>query len=95
MSELEFKRDKPNLFSAYKDGELIAYANYNIRGNYIDTLFVKTEFRRQGVGSALVNFIVETNGRKLLRCPDHLKNDAVRGLSVKFGDRIGREARAK
>jgi GNAT superfamily N-acetyltransferase len=84
---------KGNSFTATRDGKTIGFAHYNAKGNYIDTLFVSADVRRQGIGTALVQYVIATVGRKLNRCPDALKNDAIRSLGAKFGDAIGPEAK--
>lgn len=95
MNELECKRIRRDLFCAYLDGKMISYAHYDIKQNFIDTLWTKEDCRRKGVATTLVEYITKTLGKKLFRCPDQLKNDAVRGLSAKFGDSIGVEAKVR
>lgn len=70
------------------DGKVIATAFVHDAGNYIKSLFVARPFRRKGVATGLVRFIGEHRGRKLNRCPDRMKNDAVRALSAKLGDEL-------
>ena len=93
MSELQFKRQS-NTFFAFKDDKMIGYAHYNPAGNYIDSMMVKVAFRKHGVATALVRAVAKAvEPRKLNRCPDRLKNDAIRQLSAKLGTELGQEAK--
>lgn len=86
-------RAKPNhRYVAVLNGRIIATAYVNDAANYVKSLYVSRRYRRQGVAIGLVRFIGEHRGRKLNRCPNDRKNDAVRALSAKLGDELLEEA---
>ncbi|NLI91207.1 MAG: GNAT family N-acetyltransferase [Peptococcaceae bacterium] len=49
-----------NTFVAEQDGQIIGFIS--LVGNYVGALFVSTEFQRQGIGSALLDFAYKTFG---------------------------------
>jgi hypothetical protein len=88
ISKVRYRALQNHRYVAVLDKKIIATAFVNDSGNYIQSLVVARPFRRKGIATGLVRFIGEHRGRKLNRCPDRMKNDAVRALSAKLGDEL-------
>ena len=88
ISNVQYRALQNHRYVAVLDKKIIATAFVNDSGNYIQSLVVARPFRRKGIATGLVRFIGEHRGRKLNRCPDRMKNDAVRALSAKLGDEL-------
>jgi len=88
ISKVQYRALQNHRYVAVLDKKIIATAFVNDSGNYIQSLVVARPFRRKGIATGLVRFIGEHRGRKLNRCPDRMKNDAVRALSAKLGDEL-------
>lgn len=88
ISKVQYRALQNHRYVAVLDKKIIATAFVHDAGNYIKSLFVARPFRRKGIATGLVRFIGEHRGRKLNRCPDRMKNDAVRALSAKLGDEL-------
>jgi len=92
ISKVQYRALQNHRYVAVLDKKIIATAFVNDSGNYIQSLVVARPFRRKGIATGLVRFIGEHRGRKLNRCPDRMKNDAVRALSAKLGDELLNES---
>jgi GNAT superfamily N-acetyltransferase len=89
-------RAKPNhRYVAMVGKRIVATAFVNDEHNFIQSLYVEREYRRQGIGSGLVRFIARHRRRKLNRCPNDQKNDAVRAMSAKLDPYLLEEAVVK
>jgi hypothetical protein len=91
MGDIAFSRAGYGRYLATQNGELIAWARVNERLNFISALGVKDGYRRKGVATSLVRFIVRDREVRLNRCPSSMKNDAIKALSAKLGDELGPE----
>ena len=82
MKPYEFSRliKKRFVDVAIEDGKIIGYINWNIKNNQLtlDNLYIKREFRKQGLGKKMINkFMSElkTSRFKEVRidCPESLR----------------------
>lgn len=92
MDNVSFKRGIHGRYDAILNGQVIGWARYKERGNYISMLHVNAGYRRSGVASSIVRFISSDIGRKLNRAPSLIKNKAIHSLSAKLGDELLKEA---
>ena len=75
-------------FVAVVDGRAVAYAVLTYKANgggFVDMLYVQSEFRRRGFGSALMKHIEHLCQSPQLFISTNRSNDAMRALLAKLG----------
>lgn len=92
---VSYKKLGPLKYVAEVDKKQVAFATVNDSGNFVQSLFVALGYRRQGIGTGMVEFIAKSRGKKLNRAPDSIKNASIKQMSVKLGDTLGPEVELK
>lgn len=86
MTEIICSYKDRGIYVAHVDGKFVGRARVNDDGNFVAFLNVHEDYRRQGVATALIKFIVEHRGAPLDRAPSEIKNLQSHRFSASLTD---------